>query len=245
MPEMDGIELLHAIRGERRAVLAAGRDGHRRRAARRTGSVGSRQAPTRTSSRTSSTSGPWSRPSSACSLDERGGRQNAGARVRRVPGLCRGPCALPRSEPGSWRSRACARPAEAAVDALARLSPDLVMIDLELPGIGASKRSRRSCGHVPVPIVVVSDRAGRGSDPDRQGACRRGRRGAAKGRSCDSTILPARPRWRCDTASGVSPATRPGQRVRPPSPAQGSGLRAREQRWSGSARPPEARRRSS
>ena len=53
---------------------------------------------------------------------------------------------------------------EAAVDALARLTPDLVTIDLELHGVGAIRTIQQIMRARPVPIVVLSDRAGRGSE---------------------------------------------------------------------------------
>lgn len=53
---------------------------------------------------------------------------------------------------------------EAAVDALARLAPDLVTLDLELQGIGSIRTIQEMMRVGPVPIVVVSDHAGRRSE---------------------------------------------------------------------------------
>jgi two-component system, chemotaxis family, protein-glutamate methylesterase/glutaminase len=53
---------------------------------------------------------------------------------------------------------------EEAVGALDRLSPDLVTIGLELPGMGGIRAIEAIMHACPVPIVVVSDGAGRGSE---------------------------------------------------------------------------------
>jgi two-component system chemotaxis response regulator CheB len=53
---------------------------------------------------------------------------------------------------------------EEAVDALARLSPDLVTIGLELPGMGGVRAIEAIMRAHPVPIVVVGDGAGRRSE---------------------------------------------------------------------------------
>lgn len=53
---------------------------------------------------------------------------------------------------------------EEAVEALARLSPDLVTIGLELPGMGGIRAIEAIMRVRPVPIVVVGDGAGRGSE---------------------------------------------------------------------------------
>jgi two-component system chemotaxis response regulator CheB len=53
---------------------------------------------------------------------------------------------------------------EEAVDALTRLSPDLVTIDLDLPGMGATRAIEAIMRALPVPIVIVANGAGRGSE---------------------------------------------------------------------------------
>jgi two-component system chemotaxis response regulator CheB len=53
---------------------------------------------------------------------------------------------------------------EEAVDALTRLSPDLVTIDLNLPGMGATRAIEAIMRARPVPIVIVANAAGRGSE---------------------------------------------------------------------------------
>jgi len=52
---------------------------------------------------------------------------------------------------------------EEALRALSRLSPDLVTVDLELSGMGGVRAIEAIMQARPVPIVVVSERAGRGS----------------------------------------------------------------------------------
>jgi two-component system chemotaxis response regulator CheB len=51
-----------------------------------------------------------------------------------------------------------------AVGALTRLSPDLVTIDLDLPGMGAIRVIEAIMRERPVPIVIVANGAGRGSE---------------------------------------------------------------------------------
>jgi two-component system chemotaxis response regulator CheB len=58
---------------------------------------------------------------------------------------------------------------EQAVGAVARLSPDLVTIDLDLRGAGAIRAIEEIARARPVPIVIVSDGAGRGCERTRQG----------------------------------------------------------------------------
>jgi two-component system, chemotaxis family, protein-glutamate methylesterase/glutaminase len=53
---------------------------------------------------------------------------------------------------------------EEAVDALTRLAPDLVTIGLELPGMGATRAIEAIMKARPVPIVIVANGAGRGSE---------------------------------------------------------------------------------
>jgi two-component system, chemotaxis family, protein-glutamate methylesterase/glutaminase len=53
---------------------------------------------------------------------------------------------------------------EEVVDALPRLSPDLVTIDLDLPGMGATRAIEAIMRARPVPIVIVANGAGRGSE---------------------------------------------------------------------------------
>ena len=53
---------------------------------------------------------------------------------------------------------------EAAVDAIARLTADLVTIDLELQGIGSIRTIQEIMRARAVPIIVLSDHAGRGSE---------------------------------------------------------------------------------
>jgi two-component system chemotaxis response regulator CheB len=53
---------------------------------------------------------------------------------------------------------------EEAVDALTRLSPDLVTIDLDLSGMGATRAIAAIMRARPVPIVIVGNGAGRGSE---------------------------------------------------------------------------------
>jgi two-component system chemotaxis response regulator CheB len=56
-----------------------------------------------------------------------------------------------------------ARSAEEAIDAVARLSPDLVTMDLELPGVSGLAAVEHIMGVAPVPILVLSGRVGPGS----------------------------------------------------------------------------------
>ena len=53
---------------------------------------------------------------------------------------------------------------EEALDALTRLVPDLITIGLELPGMGAIRAIEAIMRARPVPIVIVANGAGRGSD---------------------------------------------------------------------------------
>lgn len=53
---------------------------------------------------------------------------------------------------------------EQALAAQARLAPDLITIDLDLPDMGGVRAIEEIMRARPVPIVVVSDSAGRGSD---------------------------------------------------------------------------------
>jgi two-component system chemotaxis response regulator CheB len=53
---------------------------------------------------------------------------------------------------------------EEAVDALTRLAPDLVTIDLDLPGMGSTRAIEAIMRARPVPIVIVGEGAGRGSE---------------------------------------------------------------------------------
>jgi two-component system, chemotaxis family, protein-glutamate methylesterase/glutaminase len=53
---------------------------------------------------------------------------------------------------------------EQAVGALNRLSPDLVTIALDLPGMGSTRAIEAIMQARPVPIVIVGDGAGRGSE---------------------------------------------------------------------------------
>jgi two-component system chemotaxis response regulator CheB len=53
---------------------------------------------------------------------------------------------------------------EEAVGALSRLSPDLVTIDLDLPGMGVVRAIEAIMRARPVPIVIVANGAGRGSE---------------------------------------------------------------------------------
>jgi two-component system chemotaxis response regulator CheB len=53
--------------------------------------------------------------------------------------------------------------AEEAIDAVGRLSPDLVTMDLELPGVSGLEAVERIMGVAPVPILVLSGRVGPGS----------------------------------------------------------------------------------
>jgi two-component system, chemotaxis family, protein-glutamate methylesterase/glutaminase len=53
--------------------------------------------------------------------------------------------------------------AEEAIDAVGRLSPDLVTMDLELPGVSGLEAVERIMGAAPVPILVLSGRVGPGS----------------------------------------------------------------------------------
>jgi two-component system, chemotaxis family, protein-glutamate methylesterase/glutaminase len=52
---------------------------------------------------------------------------------------------------------------EEAVEALTRVTPDLVTIDLDLSGMGATRAIEAIMKVRPVPIVIVADGAGRGS----------------------------------------------------------------------------------
>jgi two-component system chemotaxis response regulator CheB len=56
-----------------------------------------------------------------------------------------------------------AHSAEEAIDAVGRLSPDLVTMDLELPGVSGLEAVERIMGAAPVPILVLSGRVGPGS----------------------------------------------------------------------------------
>jgi two-component system chemotaxis response regulator CheB len=53
---------------------------------------------------------------------------------------------------------------EEAVDALSRVAPDLVTIDLDLPGMGATRAIEAIMQAWPVPIVIVANGAGRSSE---------------------------------------------------------------------------------
>jgi two-component system, chemotaxis family, protein-glutamate methylesterase/glutaminase len=53
---------------------------------------------------------------------------------------------------------------EEAVEALSRVMPDLVTIDLDLSGMGATRAIEAIMKARPVPIVIVADGAGRGSE---------------------------------------------------------------------------------
>jgi two-component system, chemotaxis family, protein-glutamate methylesterase/glutaminase len=53
---------------------------------------------------------------------------------------------------------------EELLHTLPELSPDLVTMDLELPGMGGVEATRRIMADHPLPILVVSGHAGRGSD---------------------------------------------------------------------------------
>jgi two-component system, chemotaxis family, protein-glutamate methylesterase/glutaminase len=53
---------------------------------------------------------------------------------------------------------------EEAVEALSRVTPDLVTIDLNLSGMGATRAIEAIMNVRPVPIVIVADGAGRGSE---------------------------------------------------------------------------------
>jgi two-component system, chemotaxis family, protein-glutamate methylesterase/glutaminase len=53
---------------------------------------------------------------------------------------------------------------EEAVEALGRVMPDLVTIDLDLSGMGATRAIEAIMKARPVPIVIVADGAGRGSE---------------------------------------------------------------------------------
>jgi two-component system chemotaxis response regulator CheB len=53
---------------------------------------------------------------------------------------------------------------EEALDAVRRVSPDLVTIDLDLPGMGAAPAIEAIMRARPVPIVIVANGAGRGSE---------------------------------------------------------------------------------
>jgi len=53
---------------------------------------------------------------------------------------------------------------EEAVEALRRVVPDLVTIDLDLPGMGATRTIEAIMKAQPVPIVIVASGAGRGSE---------------------------------------------------------------------------------
>jgi two-component system chemotaxis response regulator CheB len=59
---------------------------------------------------------------------------------------------------------AVARSAEDAIAAVARLAPDLVTMDIELPGMSGLEAVERIMGVAPVPILVLSGRVG----PDSQ-----------------------------------------------------------------------------
>lgn len=59
---------------------------------------------------------------------------------------------------------ATATSGEEALDSVARLRPDLVTMDLELPGIGGLETTRRILARQKVPILVVSSHTPRGSD---------------------------------------------------------------------------------
>src|SRR5438105_14278248 len=54
--------------------------------------------------------------------------------------------------------------AEQALEALPRVRPDLVTMDLELPGIDGIEATRRILAEHPVPILVVSSHTPRGSE---------------------------------------------------------------------------------
>jgi two-component system, chemotaxis family, protein-glutamate methylesterase/glutaminase len=58
---------------------------------------------------------------------------------------------------------------EQAVRALGRLSPDLVTIDLDLPGMGGIRAIEEIMRTRPVPIVIVSDGAGRSRERTAEG----------------------------------------------------------------------------
>ena len=57
-----------------------------------------------------------------------------------------------------------ARSAEDAIAAVGRLTPDLVTMDIELPGMSGIEAVERIMGVAPVPILVLSGRVG----PDSQ-----------------------------------------------------------------------------
>ena len=88
-----------------------------------------------------STSMPCSTPSSGSSALD--GRADPSPRLRRLEDLRRG--ARPHARAGR-RDRGGRRnaTAEAAIADLARLAPDLVTMDIELPGMSGLERSRRS-----------------------------------------------------------------------------------------------------
>jgi two-component system, chemotaxis family, protein-glutamate methylesterase/glutaminase len=54
--------------------------------------------------------------------------------------------------------------AEEAIAALPRLDPHLVTMDIELPGMNGLQAVEEIMGSRPLPILVISSRAGRGSD---------------------------------------------------------------------------------
>lgn len=64
---------------------------------------------------------------------------------------------------GALEVIAVACSAEEAIDAVGRLSPDLVTMDIELPGVSGLEAVERIMGVAPVPILVLSGRVGPGS----------------------------------------------------------------------------------
>jgi two-component system, chemotaxis family, protein-glutamate methylesterase/glutaminase len=68
-----------------------------------------------------------------------------------------------RAEPGFEVVGVCAS-GEEALDAVLRLDPDLVTMDLEMPGMGGVRAVGQIMRRRPVPILVLSGHAGRGSE---------------------------------------------------------------------------------
>ena len=115
------------------------------------------------------------------------------------PTYARGADALPRAPDGDLEVVGVCASGEETLAALARLAPDLVTMDLELPGMGGIRAIEEIMRSHAVPILVLSGARQARLRAGGRGA-RRGRaRGAAEDRRAARRAGRARPRWRSAT----------------------------------------------
>jgi two-component system, chemotaxis family, protein-glutamate methylesterase/glutaminase len=113
---------------------------------------------------------------------------------------------------------------EEALDAVTRLTPDLVTIGLDLPGMGAVRAIEAIMRTRPVPIVIVANGTAHGSDRKADGLAAGAMEVVPKAllridEPDDPSAVALRHRLRRLARNGVKPAPSPPARVQPSEPA--------------------------